>query len=53
MTRLALVLTAVAVAGSVAPASAEVGCPRDWFRRGTGVYNPVTGTEVTYCWPMS
>lgn len=53
MKRLVLAAVIVAAAASAVPASAAATCPEFWYPRGTGQYNPVTGREITYCWPMS
>lgn len=53
MTRLTLAAAAVAVAATLAPSSsAAAGCPNGFYARGTGVVSPLSGREVTYCWPI-
>ncbi len=52
MNRLVLLAAAVAVAASVSPASAAAGCPNGFYSRGTGVVSPLSGREITYCWPI-
>jgi hypothetical protein len=53
MKRLVLVACAIGASFAVAPHANAVGCPNGWYHRPTGLYSPVTGTPVTYCWPMS
>lgn len=51
--RLVLGVVAAAVAASLAPAaSADAGCPAGFMSRGTGVVSPLSGREITYCWPI-
>ena len=53
MKRLVLAAVIVAAAASAMPASAAATCPNGWYLRGTGRYNPVTGQEIKYCWPLT
>lgn len=48
---LLLAAAALAAAAAVSPASAAAGCPEYWRPHGTGVTNPLSGREITVCYP--
>lgn len=50
LTRIALGVAAVGVAFATVPAGA-VGCPRGFYQRPTGLYNPLNGNPITTCYP--
>lgn len=53
MKRLILAAAVAAVAASALPVSAAAAtCPNGWYARGSGVINPLTNREITYCYPI-
>ena len=52
MKRLILAAAVAAVAASAMPVSAAATCPNGWYSRGSGVINPLTNREITYCYPI-
>ncbi|HEX8001196.1 MAG TPA: hypothetical protein VF519_00710 [Mycobacteriales bacterium] len=51
MTRLVLAAALVGAAVATVPASAAATCPTGFYEKGLGLYSPLTGKELHYCWP--